>query len=275
MPSENLPESPERGMPGEDEIKELLGQFQPRPSQRFYRRMQSAPWQPPVSSSSRRHSYSLIRNFVLAALALFIVLGSALALPAGRMVAEQLLHYFMPLATDTMTVPVTVPQPASTGTPQPSAFSLSLDQAQARVDFSVQQPVQLPSGLEFSGAQADPSLQAVILRYSGEGYTLFFTQRKLGKIQEYSAIGASAPVEIVRVHGVSGEYVNGGWRIISGSDPKQTPIPGTQVVLGVYWDTDLSQQTLRWQENGRMYEILISGKKLDKTALIQIAEQIK
>ena len=103
------------------------------------------------------------------------------------------------------------------------------------------------------------------------------TQRRLGEIEEYSSVGASAPVEIVPVRGVEGEYVVGGWRFSSdGEKPSFTAVPNNDVDIGVVWDPELPQRILRWQEEDFIYEILLTGShSLVKSDLLIIAEQIK
>ena len=94
------------------------------------------------------------------------------------------------------------------------------------------------------------------------------------------AVGASAPVEIVIVRGVPGEFVTGGWMATDANDRIQaTAAPGTQVSLGVYWDPTLPQRILRWQEGNILYEILSTktaqGITIDKDELIAMAESIE
>jgi hypothetical protein len=45
--------------------------------------------------------------------------------------------------------------------------------------------------------------------------------------------------------------------------------------LGVYWNPDLPQKMLRWEEGGMMYELLSSGPSIGKDKLLSIAETIR
>jgi hypothetical protein len=198
------------------------------------------------------------------------------------------MRFFNPNPSDQMTLQVTIPSPED---PQvfgaPGYFSLSLEEVEKLDGFEVKEIIFPATGspipeMAFSGAHFDAELQAVNLRYSVDGISLFFSQRASGKIEEYSSVGAGAPVKPVIVRGVEGEYVAGGWRSKRASDSPAhgTLQPGTQVSLDIVWDYDLPQRILRWQEDQVYYEILYSaglGRKwpLDEEALIQIASYVK
>jgi RNA polymerase sigma factor (sigma-70 family) len=97
------------------------------------------------------------------------------------------------------------------------------------------------------------------------------------EIDEYSTIAPSAPVELVWVGEVVGEYVKGGWKILPESEKLlETQVPGTQVSIDAAWDPDLPQSTLRWKKGGRIFELQYSGGEgIDKSALIRIALGIR
>jgi hypothetical protein len=207
-----------------------------------------------------------------------MLLIGTLAMPSLQAVAQQIMHYFIPAQKDQRSIEVTVPYPGDSGDfGTPAYFSLSLTQAQAKVDFPLTQIQQLPSVWAFSGAHYEASLNSITLRYQVNGSTLYLTERPTDAVEEYSSVGASAPVETVTVGEVAGEYVQGGWHLTSeGNSPMKTGVPGTQVSLEIFWDPDLPQQTLRWEREGIVYEIRFAGKSLlSKQALIEIAESIK
>jgi hypothetical protein len=103
---------------------------------------------------------------------------------------------------------------------------------------------------------------------------LLITQRKLGKVNETSGIGASAVVEQVPVRGTTGEFVQGGWRTLAGTrSPFKQAYPGAQVELGMEWDPQLNQAILRWQEGDFDFVMVASGiKELNKNMMISFAE---
>jgi hypothetical protein len=222
-----------------------------------------------------RQFFSLRR---LAAAALLVLVAAGLmAAPPLRTLARQIMVYFMPAAGDYRSVQFTVPATAGPGgSGTPGTIPLTLPEAEAAAGYPVREIDPLPAWLVFTGAHYEPATQAVKLQYSGENQTLLLTQRPAGGIEEFSSIGASAPVETIVVREFAGEYVAGGWVVAPGSSQAlQTAAPGTQVSLGITWDASLPQHILRWQENGMLYEILSSGEKLKKDDLLKIAESIK
>jgi len=192
--------------------------------------------------------------------------------------AQNLLRYLRPASSDQIAVPVRVPYPEEAdyfGSPQ--YFSLNLEQAESKAGFVLSK---IPAGefdMSFSGAHYDDDLHRVVSRYTYDKFTLYYSQRKLIDIEEYSQIGASAPVQIVSVRGFDGEFVSGGWKMEAESELLlATSSPGTQINLAAYWDVTLPQQILRWQEGGFLYEILTVGdSNLKKDDLIFLAESVK
>ena len=278
----------------EVEITRLFNAYKPRPSKDFYRRMKTAPWAASRKTGNRFESFlrrlfrvgspSSLPGFrvALASFAiLMVIVLVTLASPSLQAVAQQLLQFIIPAPTDELTLQVTVQQP---GTQEPlnaaERYPLTVNQAEEAAGYPISIITKLPQGLTLAGARYNPELQAVSLLYMGAGQTLVFTQRPIGEITEFTTVGASAPVEIVSVHGLAAEFVTGGWKVTGTNDRIQsTPAPGTQVSLGVYWDPSLPQYILRWQEGNTQYEFLSTktaqGITIDKDDLIAMAESIK
>ncbi len=255
--------------PSEAEIEELLARIRPRPSNRFYRIMKKAPWE------RKRFLFGpgLLRPLAATVLLMVILLGAAITLPSVQAAARQLLRFFVPSTSDQRTVVVPLPLP---GSQAGTYYALSLEQAQTELGYTLKTPAALPDELVFSGAHVDPDLKSASLRYTNGKIDLIFTQHPLGNVEEYSSIGASAVVEHVQVRGVDGEYVSGAWRIKpTQATIQETSLPGTQTNLGLYWDPDLPQHILRWQESGMAYEILCTGDTIGKEGLITIANSIR
>jgi hypothetical protein len=262
--------------PDESQVERLLAGFNPHPSRGFYQKIEATPWRRAVKRE-RRLRIPAWGAIATATVVVSILLIGILAIPSLQAVAQQIMHYFMPAQADQRSIEMTVPYPDDKSDfGSPAYFSLSLAQAQAQVDFPITQIQQLPSGWAFSGAHYEASLNSITLRYQVNGSTLYLTERLADVVEEYSSVGASAPVETVTVGEVTGEYVLGGWRLASeGSSPVETGVPGTQVSLDIYWDPDLPQQTLRWERGGIVYEIRFAGKSpLSKQVLIEIAESL-
>ena len=280
--------------PSEEEIVLLLETFQPHPSEDYYHRMETAPWTAPEETGSRFPNFMkwltgignpFPRTGLHVALAstvlLLVIVMVTLASPKLQAVAQQILHFIIPAPTDELALQVTV-QPPGTQVPLNAVerYPLTSTQAEELSGYPIRVVAQLPEGITLTGAQYNPKLHAVILRYAGAGQTLLFTQRPEGEVAEYATVGASAPVEIVTVRGVPGEFVTGGWIVTDTNDRIQaTAAPGTQISLGVYWDPTLPQRILRWQEGNMLYEILSTktsqGITIDKDELIKLAESIE
>lgn len=269
----------------EFQIAALLKLFQPRPSSSFYKRMGVAPWVKPKgrvwdklpTNGTLSHLFQM-RAMTIAVIVVLLIAIGIIASPSLRVIAQQIAQYFLPADSNQISVPISISPPAKPLIPgSPDAFTLSLSEVQ---DVSGFTPKEIPLslyGLSFNGAYYDPNLQLVTLRYTGEGFMLLITQRRLGEIEEYSSIGANAPVESVSVRGVMGEFVSGGWRIISeGKESLSTTTPGTTLDLDVVWDSELPLRTLRWQEDNILYEILLTGSNgFGKSDMLYIAERVK
>jgi hypothetical protein len=170
-----------------------------------------------------------MRALTIAVICVLLIAIGIIASPSLRVIAQQIAQYFLPADSDQISVPISISPPAEPLLPgSPDAFTLSLSEVQDVSRFTLKEIPLTPYGLSFTGAHYDPNLQMVNLRYTGDGFMLLLTQRRLGEIEEYSSIGANAPVENVSVRGVMGEFVSGGWRIISaGKASLSTTTPGT------------------------------------------------
>jgi hypothetical protein len=255
--------------PSEEQIMALLSQIKPRPSKRFYQKMEHAPWE------GRRFWFThwVLRPLVVTAFIITIVLGATFTIPSVKATARQLLNYFLPSSSDRRTVQAPFPLPGSN---LDSYYGFSLEQAQKQAGYPLKTLTVLPDKMAFAGAHVEPSLKAVALRYTNGIDNLIFTQRLLGNVEEYSSIGASATVEPIQVRGEQGEYVSGGWKLQTGQSPTQAASnPGIQANLGLYWDADIPQRILRWQENGMSFEIISTGEALRKEDLVEIANSIR
>lgn len=277
MSEEERNDHPKPQPPDESQIERLLADFNPHPSRDFYLKMAGAPWRR-SANRERRLRIPAWGTITTAAIVLSILLIGTLAMPSLQAVAQQIMHYFVPAQEDQRSIEMTVPYPGDSGDfGTPEYFSLNLSQAKAQVDFPLAQLQQLPLGWIFSGAHYEASLNSITLRYQVNESTLYLTERPADAVEEYSSVGASAPVETVTVGEVTGEYVLGGWHLTSeGSSPIETGVPGTQISLDIYWDPELPQQTLRWEQGEIVYEIRFAGKPLlSKEAMIEIAESLQ
>jgi hypothetical protein len=265
-------------------IERIFEKFQPHPSHRFHQRMAQAPWQRGAAGHRKAvyqwGGFSFNRKFRLGtgiALALLIAVSGILLSSSIKGAAQNLMRFIRPAASDQIAIQVGLPSSQEVHSySAPGYFSLTVDQAQELAGFQLHTLNQLQFNIRFEGAHFNTNTGAVVQRYTHPEYTLFFSQRRLEGVEEYSEIGGSAPVEIVLIHGMDAEYASGGWRLDSTIIPAPTIAAGTQTSLDADWDASIPQKLLRWQQGSYALEILvIEADKLDKSELIKIAESVK
>jgi hypothetical protein len=267
--------------PEETKIEELLSHFKPQPTSRFYERMRSARWQRRMPAGSSR-SFRILnpsRRLVwslLTILSLITVLGVAF-IPPVRTIARQIFYSFIHAPSNQLDAQVTLTRPGDRlYFSDPANFPLNIPEVTQQAGFMVKEISILPKGLSFIGSQFDPSYNAVTLLYQSNNYKLFLTQRPLGNSQDVSSIGASAPVELVKIGGMQGEFVTGGWKATSIQPTSEYQTPERTVNITAIWDNDLPQSTLRWQVDGIAYELRCLGEgSPSQSQLILLANELK
>jgi hypothetical protein len=250
---------------GEAEIEGLLKRFRPQPSQRFYHRMQAAPWQNLLNERSSTQQMRRKPKLKLAwslAIFLFIILaGSAALIPPVRAIARQIIYSFIAAPSNQIEVQVTLSSPGDLfNYSDPSNFQLTLKEAQSLAGFQVRQISPRPAGLNLLGARFDPYYNAVILLYQADHFILFLSQRPLANSQDVFSVGEQAVIEIVKVGELRAEFVRGGWKSISTRDIGEGQTPGSQINITAIWDNTLPQSTLRWQADKTAYEMRALGE---------------
>ena len=272
--------------PDISQIEDLLEAIQPQPSSDFYHRMQSSPW---VRSKSVINKLSLLKDrlllprFQFAALVvglffLLLLVFGFVKTPNFIAIAQQIAQYIMPAQSDQLSIPY-----INTLTISPTAldthgnFPLNLEEAEDLTSHTLKKIPKSVYDLTFNGARYDPKLSAVTLRYELGEALILFTQRPLGEIEEYTSVGASAPIVILTVRGVDGEYVEGGWRMYSENENLYpSTSPDDEKNLGVLWDSNLPQRILRWREDNYIFELLVTGNhELEQSEIVKIAESIQ
>jgi hypothetical protein len=267
----------------ERQIIELLQAFHPHPSSKFYKHMEMSPWlgraQDRISIIDRLRTPRIqIRALVAIIILILVILTGVFTAPNLIVIAQQIAQYILPADGDQLSLPYSNSVTVSPFILNSSEnFSLSISEAQDLAGFPLKKIPLTIYGLTLTGAQYDPSSQAVSMRYVSGDALLFLTQRPHGVVEEYTSVGASAPIFTVRVRGVDGEYVEGGWRVLSNNEESSiTAIPNREVILGVVWDPELPQRILRWKEEHHLYEILLTGSHdLEISDILEIAESIK
>jgi hypothetical protein len=190
-----------------------------------------------------------------------------------------------PLATSTRRQPGT-----ATSTPEPFDFHpvypLTLSEAEQQAGFAVLLPSRLPEALSFVGAAYDEKTKSVQLFY---GYnrpdmpelTDGLSIREIllpeygpctlcsFEIGQYDGqpenatrwVGENATIETVQIDGATAHYVEGVWQ-------------GTNC-CGWVWEPDPYMKQLRWQVNGKAFELSYMGMAIEKEDLITIANSLQ
>jgi hypothetical protein len=263
-------------LPSEEQIVTLLSGFLPKPRQEFYQRMSKTPWnQENRSKFIYNHQVSsMIRLVSFAILTFLLILLPLLFTPSLFSNARQLFRFFWVHDENTRSIEVTYTPTSTSDSPFPEpSFPLSIEEAAATAGFQLRTLAALPAGVILDGAAYDPTRHAVLIRYAGEGITILFTQREKARITEYASVGSGAAAEIVTVRGVQGEYISGGWVVQSQSTPQ--PELETQTV-NLIWENQAGMATLRWEENGYVYEIVVTSlQNMSQAEILAIAGSMR
>ncbi len=255
-------------IPPPEYIENLLRQLQPKPSPRFYKRLDNAPWQ-------LRPGLLLLRHwgFVIALLVCPILAGILIS-PPLRAMARNWILYFLPDNQDQIELSIEQLDPQELYQyATPGNFPYSVEQISTLAGYRVSPPAALLPGMVLIGGRYESATQTTVLLYQGAGYNLFLSQRPIEAGQEYFSIGASTVVEPVVIGEIQGEYVAGGWVKLSSIPTAEQSAPNE---LRVEWDETLPQYTLRWQDQDFAYQLRSTGiSSPQKSDLITLAETIR
>lgn len=262
--------------PSEEQIVALLSRFQPKPRKEFYQSMSKTPWNQENRSKfifNHRES-SVIRLVSFTILTFLLILLPYLFTPSLLSNARQLFRFFWVHDENTRSIEVTYTPTSTSDSPflEP-AFPLSIEEAAATAGYQLKIITALPAGVILDGAAYDPTRHAVLIRYAGEGITILFTQRENAHLTEYASVGSDASAEIVTVRGVQGEYIPGGW-VVQSLSTQQLQLE-TQTV-NLIWENQAGMATLRWEENGYVYEIVVTSfQNMSQAEILAIAESMR
>lgn len=201
--------------------------------------------------------------FILLAVTLIGVVF--IAMPQGRVLAQQFFRFFNRGESNVMPGPTSVPEKwveqtpgvaAPTLTPQPEAQSLafeeicgtlnaprcSIEAIRESAAFPVYALAELPDGVVFSGATGD--LNQVYLVYSllNTGGTLIILEQPFSGAEALPAweVGADAEIQTMKVGPILAEYVKGSYD--GSSEP---PV----------WNSDTGLHSLRWFNKGILFDL--------------------
>lgn len=230
-----------------------------------------------------------MRVAFISALTLLIVLGMIFVLPQGLTWAKNILRFFIPTkdqiavpteySVDLVEITPGVKQPtlipASSWKPEfvESCGDLfearcSIEQIQELVSFQVKSIAVVPEGMQFIGATGGS--EGVTLIYQrNDPYTIILLMQSPAMTEDEQPVpvGSSAVVEEILINSVPGEYVKGGYFHFGGDTETQ-------------WDPSAEMQSLRWEENGMLYTISLTGsydfepQMLDKVGLANLAASL-
>lgn len=232
--------------------------------------------EPMRGTNVNTHSPSPIKRWKPAYLLLIVFSISALvfAFPQGRVWAQEFMQFFTRTRTDTLPVqsfqltpratlaPVTaVPDPASI-----LEAKLSVNKVEEQSGLAVKEPTWVPKHLTLVGATYDPPRSLIRIFYRLEESNGLVLKEEFYASPDTCAlcneVGASANVETVQIGNVTGEYVQGVWKLTEN---------------GPIWENDPYLQTLRWQADGIAYELQYMGppEMLTKDDLVKIASSLQ
>ena len=273
-----VPDDPQvkPNLPQEEHIIALISSFQPKPRQQFQQRMLHAPWNK-EKKQFLIETFQSLRTFprnAVALLSLFLVLILFIFTPALVSNARQFLRFFLVHDENVRSIEVTqTPTFHSYSSLPEFEFTLSIEEVAKAVNFPIKILPGFPEGISLEGAAYDDTRKAVLINYSGEGSTFLFTQREAASVTEYASVGSSAPAELVTVRGLQGEFISGGW-VVQSTEANQ-PESGAQTI-NLVWKDQAGMWTLRWEENGIVYEIVVaSSQSISLDEILAIAESMR
>jgi hypothetical protein len=272
---------PIQNLPDDKSIEDMLSQFAPQPSSRFYLKMSTAPWQRRIPHEARRSLIKIMSDrkliWGLVALGLVCIVILITFIPSVRVAASQIIHLFLPAPSNQLDVQVTLTSPGDLiDFSDPANFPLSVTEVQHLAGFEVKEISSLPVGLTFIGSRYDPYYNTVTLLYEANDYKLFLTQRPRGNGEDVFSIGAIANVKNVKVGNTDGEFVMGGWKAVSTQPASNNQTPASTVNIYAIWDNHSSQSTLRWQAGDIVYELRSNGEgSPSQSELINLANELK
>lgn len=231
------------------QIETTLGQIQPEPGPAFQHRMAKAPWQ---ANPAPVYVLKPLRTLAAVAAAFVLLMVAMVYTPLGTL-AQELLSFFTRVGSSTVPYSYTVnPEPtlAAAGTVwQPQTLS----DVEAKAGFDVLAPQMIPTGYAFDGADFADDVVYLYFRMPGDtlGRNLVIQEARVG-VDTDMEIGVGAPVELVSIDGLSGEYVTGWW-LATGSE---TRVDDATRSGEMTWNAELGFHFLRFERDGLQVQVL-------------------
>lgn len=246
--------------PTTEQIETLLTHITDKPSERFYEKMENAPWNTAANEQSARPTTRPNYRATAAVAIVALMTAGLLFTPLGAAAQELLSRFFTPLPTNTQTSTITInPQPTAIAE-APVYIPQSLAQVQAQVGFDIPLPRALPPFYNTLDAQLVGDGVMVSFRNDSDtvGRNLVMQIHPLGDDPDHFdfEVGANAQIETVQIGNVTGEYVRGYWATDEAPTVVGENAEGQVVELEQSWNNDLGFQFLKWQADGFNYQIM-------------------
>src|SRR5690606_23091037 len=138
---------------------------------------------------------------------------------------------------------------------------LSIEEIGSVVTFEVKQPTYPLPGYGFMGVSYHPARNVVSLLYERPGRFLMISQQPIEAVEQGLlteaglGIGADAVVLEIETDEANGEIVQGMWIV---TDTSTDSISGA-TTSELSWSPSASSRTLRWIQDGVLYEIRALG----------------
>jgi hypothetical protein len=215
-----------------------------------------------------------LRRVAYVVVAFFLIGLVFLATPYGRVWAQEVLKFFTRSMTDTLPLqswqltpqPTLAPGVAGSDPASILEAKFTVNEVEEQSGFKIKEPSWLPENLKLVGATYDPVRSLVRIFYRLEETNGLVLKEEYFDRPDSCAlcneVGASANVEIVQIGSVTGEYVQGVWKLTDN---------------GPVWENDPYLQTLRWQLEGMAFELQFMGPpdRLTKEDLVKIAKSLE
>jgi len=222
-----------------------------------------------VKMTSRSNRFRLA-----AALSVIIVLAAlAFITPQGRALAQTVLRFFKPAASESFPIPDAQIPPEeildAEATAIPPTGVISIAEAEQLIGFDIKEPPEIPAGFDFLGARVMGHTVSLEYEAQGGGGNLIIAQSRAGFVEtdsEWSRVPTAAVIP-VQIGALEGEFAQGMF-VVYGGDTSAT------------WNPDASIWRLRWIDSGTWFEIAKYGdvypmEYLDQAALIALAESLR
>lgn len=215
------------------------------------------------------------KRLVFSALTVVALIAISLATPQGRAFAQSILQFFTRAESDAFPLQpwqIAHLEDDATALP-PMQLYMIISDVEKLAGYNlllIPDKKVVINGFQFRGATFEPKNNMVLLFYARvfEGDNIeesfMLSEQQLGSPKDIyplqGVVGASAPVEEVKVGNFQGEYIEGVWKLTNN---------------GPVWSQEPFLKTLRWRTETLFIELVYGGNVLTKGDLINLAENMK